>query len=70
MILRTVKAVPEYGKQKQRRSTVGGEGGRGGPFHQATNDDENANKVCIQQIFFGRTMMADNFKLNDPTSNG
>ena len=45
VILRTVKAVPEYGKRKQRRSTVGGEGGGGAPSTQATNDDENANKV-------------------------
>ena len=45
VILRTVKAVPEYGKGKQRRSTVGGEVRGGAPFPQATNDDENANKV-------------------------
>ena len=59
VILRTVKAVPEYGKRKQRRSTVGGEGGVGGPTPRATNDDENANKVKLGK-----------FELNDPTSNG
>ena len=64
MILRTVKAVPEYGKRKERRSTVGGEGGRGAPYPQAMNDDENANKVCRRQIFFSRSMMAVNFELN------
>lgn len=50
VILRTVKAVPEYGKDKQRRSTAGGEGGGGALSTQATNDDENANKVCNQEI--------------------
>jgi len=50
VILRTVKAVPEYGKGKQRRSTAGGEGGGGALSTQATNDDENANKVCNQEI--------------------
>ena len=61
VILRTVKAVPEYGKRKQRRSTVGGEGGGGTPSPQATNDDENANKV-------NTIMMEVNFELCDPTS--
>ena len=50
MILRTVKAVPEYGKRKERRSTVGGKVGGGAPSPQATNDDENANKVCREPL--------------------
>lgn len=75
VILRTVKAVPEYGKRKSRRSTVGGEGGGGAPSSQATNDDENANsQVCWEEIkrsfSVGRTDMAANFELNEPTSNG
>ena len=56
MILRTVKAVPEYGKRKTRRSTVGGKGGEGVPSTEVTNDDENANnKVCWQDINLGST---------------
>ena len=58
MILRTVKAVPEYGKRKTRRSTVGEKGGEGAPTPQVTSDDENANKVCCQEmkriVFGGR----------------
>ncbi|KAL9958922.1 hypothetical protein ACROYT_G035999 [Oculina patagonica] len=43
VILRTVKAVPDYGKRKSRRSTVGGKGGEGVPTAQVTGEDENAN---------------------------
>ena len=45
VILRTVKAVPEYGKRKKsRHSTPGGEGGEDNSPPQATSD-ENDNKV-------------------------
>ena len=42
VILRTVKAVPEYGKRKPRKSTAGGEGTAFPPFPEVM-DDENAN---------------------------
>lgn len=44
MILRTVKAVPEYGKRKSRHSVVGGKGGEANSPPQAP-PDENANEV-------------------------
>jgi len=45
VILRTVKAVPEYGKRKKsRHSTAGGVGGEDNSPPQATSD-ENENKV-------------------------
>ena len=44
MILRTVKAVPEYGKGKSRHSAVGGEDGEVSPPLQ-TIPDENENQV-------------------------
>ena len=44
VILRTVKAVPEYGKGKSRHSAVGGEDGELSPPLQAI-PDENDNQV-------------------------
>lgn len=44
VILRTVKAVPEYGKHKPKHANVGGEGEEVKPPPQAI-PDENGNKV-------------------------
>ena len=53
VILRTVKAVPEYGKRKPKHSTVRGEGEEVKPPPQAI-PDENGNKVrfCGCRIIF------------------
>ena len=50
VILRTVKAIPEYGKRKGKHSTEGGDGEKVKLSSQSTSD-ENENKVLT--IIFG-----------------
>ena len=44
VILRTVKAIPEYGKRKSKHSIEGGDGEKVRLSFQSTSD-ENENKV-------------------------
>ena len=50
VILRTMKAIPEYGKRKGKHSTEGGDGEKVKLSSQSTSD-ENENKVLT--IIFG-----------------